>query len=171
MPAKPSTASATRRAAAPSRRGKTQEALPLDFITDSLGYAIKRAQVRVYEAFFSMLGDEALSPARFTALTFIGTQKEINQADLAARLGITGPSVVKVIDALEAQGLVRREPVTGDRRRHALVLTPAGQSKLLAFERKVVAYERHLAGQLSDAERQQLLALLERVAPQPAPST
>jgi DNA-binding MarR family transcriptional regulator len=153
--------------AAPVRRRAVGPATPdagLDLVSDSLGYAIKRAQVRSYELYFRLLGQDDLSPARMTALSLIATEQQINQATLGLRLKIRGPSVVKVVDALEALGLVRREPVESDRRRYALALTPAGRRKLQQFQVKVAAYEQALAGALSDAERRQLIDLLERVA-------
>ncbi|UUX94505.1 MarR family winged helix-turn-helix transcriptional regulator [Aquabacterium sp. J223] len=163
-PARTSTRAATarRRAVGPATPDAT-----LDLVSDSLGYAIKRAQVRSYEMFFRQLGQDDLSPARMTALSLIATEQQINQATLGLRLKIRGPSVVKVVDALEALGLVRREPVEGDRRRYALALTPAGRRKLQQFQVKVAAYEQALAGGLSEVERRQLIDLLERVAQEP----
>lgn len=134
-----------------------------DFQHDSLGYALRRAQVRAYELFFEMLGAMDLSPARMTALSLIATEPDINQAALARRLGIAGPSVLKLVDALEGAGLVARHDVEGDRRRYRLVVTATGRSKLELLRRELEAYEARLARQLSAAERTQLLSLLERV--------
>jgi len=133
-------------------------------LSDSLGYAIKRAQVRTYDAYYRMLGDEEISPARMTALSLIATEPDMNQSTLAQRLEITGPSVVKVIDALERLDLVTREPVEGDRRRYALALSDAGRRKLAQYQAKLAAYEDRIAANLSRAERRQLMQLLERVA-------
>lgn len=135
-----------------------------DLISDSIGYAIKRAQVRSYDVFFEVLGDEEISPGRLTALSIISMNPEIMQAQLAERLNIAGPSVVKVIDALEEAGLVSRKPYAGDRRRYALVLTEIGRKRLASFRAKVEAFEARIAANLSAAERLQLLDLLERVA-------
>jgi DNA-binding MarR family transcriptional regulator len=133
-------------------------------LNDSLGYAIKRAQVRTYDAYFRMLGDDEVSPARMTALSIIAMEHDINQATLAQRLNISGPSVVKVIDALEGLGLAERVPVEGDRRRYALVLTDAGRRKLTHYRAKLAEYEERIASGLTRAERRQLMQLLERVA-------
>jgi DNA-binding MarR family transcriptional regulator len=135
-----------------------------DFQRDSLGYTLRRAQVRAYELFFDMLGEMDLSPARLTALSLIATEPDINQAALARRLGIAGPSVLKLVDALEAAGLVARHDVEGDRRRYRLVVTASGRSKLEQLRQQLDAYEARLAQRLSAAERTQLLALLARVA-------
>ena len=134
-----------------------------DFQRDSLGYALRRAQVHAYDLFFEMLGSLELSPARLTALSIIAMESDINQAALARRLNVAGPSVMKLIDALEGAGFIRRMDVAGDRRRYSLVLTASGRAMLETLRDRLAAYEARLAGRLSAAERQQLMGLLERL--------
>lgn len=156
-----------RAAAKPAARRAGREQDPLarfDFQADSLGYALRRAQVRAYDLFFELLGEMDLSPARLTALSIIATQPDINQAALARQLGVAGPSVLKLVDALEEAGLIQRLPVAGDRRRFSLALTPKGRQRMEQLHGRLPAYEARLADQLSATERRQLMALLDRVA-------
>jgi DNA-binding MarR family transcriptional regulator len=134
-----------------------------DFQIDSLGYALRRAQVHAYELFFEMLGALELSPARLTALSLIAMEPEINQATLARRLNVAGPSVMKLIDALEHAGFIRRMEVPGDRRRYSLLLTPSGNAMLETLRDRLAAYEAQLAQRLSSAERKQLMTLLKKL--------
>jgi DNA-binding MarR family transcriptional regulator len=154
----------TGRAARPRQAAAADPLDRFDFQSDSLGYALRRAQIRAYDLFFEMLGAMDLSPARLTALSIIATESDINQATLARRLGIAGPSVLKLVDALEASGLVARMDVAGDRRRYSLVVTASGRNKLEALRIQLAAYEDRLAQKLSAADRRQLLRLLELVA-------
>ncbi len=135
-----------------------------DFQQDALGYVLRRAQVRTYEVFFEMLGPLELSPARLTALSLVATETNISQATLARRLNVAGPSVLKLIDALEGAGLIERTQVPGDRRRYSLVPTGAGWAMLDTLRVKLAEYEARLSRRLSADERQQLMSLLERVA-------
>lgn len=155
-------------AAKPTTRRKSRsaepEAGPYDFQSDSLGYALRRAQVRAYELYFEMLGNMDLTPARVTALSLIAMEPEINQAALAKRLDIAGPSVLKLVDALESAKLIRREDVANDRRRYSLALTATGRAKLDALRVALGDYEERLAKGLSATERRQLMDLLGRVA-------
>ncbi|MGO3741964.1 MarR family winged helix-turn-helix transcriptional regulator [Kerstersia sp.] len=137
----------------------------LDLCHDALGYALRRAQVRSYELLFGILGQEALTPARITALSLIATHPGMSQSVLAEQLQVNRASVVKVIDALETKGFVQRCPVQGDRRSYALAVTQAGRAELHALRRKMDAYEAALAERLEAGERQQLMRLLEKVAP------
>ena len=147
-----------------TRHQAVEDLARFDFQQDALGYVLRRAQVRTYELFFEMLGPLDLSPARLTALSLIATETNINQAELARRLNVAGPSVLKLIDALEGAGLIQRTEVAGDRRRYSLVPTTAGWALLDTLRERLAAYEARLSRQLSAAERQQLMALLERVA-------
>lgn len=151
----------TRKSAA--RTGNDPSEL-FDFQKDSLGYALRRAQMRAYDLFFEMLSETGLSPARLTALSMIATEPEINQASLAQRLDISGPSVLKMVDSLEAAGLVERLPSDEDRRRYKLLVTTVGRAKLQELRAATARFEESLAQGLSPAERKQLLALLDRVA-------
>lgn len=142
-----------------------------DFRTGSLGYTLRLAQVRLYGLFFEMLGDLGLTPARVTALSIIATDKDMNQARLARSLDIAGPSALKMVDALEAAGLICRLAVEGDRRRYALALTASGRDTIELLRQRLAEYEERIAAALSPEEREQLIALLNRtaLASSPAP--
>lgn len=135
-----------------------------DLQTGSLGYALRLAQVRMYTLFFEMLGDLGLTPARVTALSLIAIDSDMNQAKLARSLDIAGPSALKMVDALEAAGLICRLDVAGDRRRYVLALTVTGRTRMEELRLRMAEYEERIAADLSAAERQQLAALLNRVA-------
>jgi|GEM_PF-2747829 len=140
----------------------------LDLLHDSLGYAIKCAQVRTYEVLFGLLGETptepAMTPARMTALCLIARQPGISQSDLAERLSITRAAVVKVVDMLQARALVQRQPIVGNRRTWALQVTEAGYEELRRLTRLSQQYDARISARLSVDERQQLMALLARVA-------
>lgn len=140
----------------------------VDLRHDSLGYTLKRAQIRTYEALFALLGPDAISPARMTALSIIAAQPGINQTALAEQLRVTRANVVKVVDTLEGRALVERQAIPGDRRSYSLVLTAQGRAELLTLREKTQEHERNIAAALTAKERGQLIALLERVALPPA---
>ena len=135
-----------------------------DLQTGSLGYTLRLAQVRMYTLFFEMLGDLGLTPARVTALSLIASDPDMNQTKLARSLDIAGPSALKMVDALEAAGLVCRQAVAGDRRRYLLALTDTGRSQMEALRLRMAEYEERIAADLSAAERELLVGLLNRVA-------
>lgn len=135
-----------------------------NLLEGSLAYAIKQAQVRCYEILFDFYGPDTLTPGRMTALCFIGTQPGINQSTLASMLHINRASVVKVVDNLQALGLIKREQVHHDKRSHALIATDKGYAKLEHLTALTKEYERIIATNLTSAERELLFQLLAKVA-------
>lgn len=77
--------------------------------------------------------DERLKPmnmsiARWGALYSLGQAGGgVSQATLAEMAGVEPPTLVRVIDQLEAQGLVRRQANPSDRRVNLLYLTDAAK--------------------------------------------
>jgi hypothetical protein len=67
------------------------------------------------------------------------------------------------LDSLESKDLVARRPDAVDRRRNVVVLTDAGQAKLLEATQASDTAERELLGQLDEGEAVQFRALLQRV--------
>lgn len=132
-------------------------------LEDSLGYAVKRAQVRCEEALIAVLPPD-LSPTRMTALSTIEANPGITQSALGVALHIAPPSVVKVVDILERLGLIERQASPVDRRMYALVLTAAGRAELQRCHEIVANSELQIASRLTKAERAMLIELLSRVA-------
>ncbi|MDR6212385.1 MarR family transcriptional regulator [Paracidovorax wautersii] len=135
-----------------------------DFQSDALGYKLRLAQVRAFDLFFEKMAPMDLSPARVTALSLIAMNTGINQAALAKELGVAGPSVLKLVDALEGAGWIRRVEVEGDRRRYSLEITEQGEERLGEVRDKLAEYEVRLSKGLSADERETLMDLLDRVA-------
>lgn len=136
----------------------------IDLLRDSLAYEIKKAQVRSYEALFSLFGADTLSPGRMTALCIIGNHPGINQSALAEALRVNRASVVKVIDALQALGYVERHSIPEDRRSYALVVTASGYEELRRLTALSRRYEEAIAAQLTAQERKTLIRLLGKIA-------
>ena len=84
--------------------------------------------------------------------------------ELASRVVLSRSGLTRLVDRLEAAGLLRREPVPTDRRGAYAVLTPAGDATLRrtwpTYARGIV---EHFARHLDDAEAQVVTAALERV--------
>ena len=75
---------------------------------------------------------------------------------LARLLHISHPATVRLVNRLEAEGLVERRPGGDDARSRALVLTDAGQRAALAAARKRLEILDQLLSSLTAAERRQL---------------
>ncbi|MET4294869.1 MarR family transcriptional regulator for hemolysin [Bradyrhizobium sp. LB8.2] len=77
------------------------------------------------------LSDHGLSYATAIPLLVLSRQgANVRQGVLADELGIEGPSLVRLIDLLQAEGLVERREDPTDRRAKTLHLTKAGDAKV-----------------------------------------
>jgi DNA-binding MarR family transcriptional regulator len=114
----------------------------------------------------SKLNAVGLSLAKLAALNAVveaGDALPLSQ--LAERLSCVKSNITQLVDRLDADGLVRRQPDPKDRRTRLAVLTPAGRKAWQEGTRIRQSAERHLLGKLTAHEAQQLAALLAKVRP------
>lgn len=69
--------------------------------------------------------DLGLTQARWIALLHLSQFGPKSQKDLAERIGVEGPTAVRLLDALQKQGLIERRESEGDRRVKTIHLTKA----------------------------------------------
>jgi DNA-binding MarR family transcriptional regulator len=129
----------------------------IGFMLSSLGHAVAAT-------FSSRLAPLELEPREFALLRRIDVQEGSSQQAIGERLGIPPSRMVALVDELEERRLLERRPRPGDRRAHALHLTPAGKRLLAKAGRLAAALEGELTQTLDANERAQLLELLDRVA-------
>ena len=135
-----------------------------ELLRHNVGYAIRRAQMRIYDDFFAALSDLDMTPTRFTLMLLIRENPGIRSVDLARVLGVARSGMVRLVDDLEQRELISRETDKRDRRNQSLALTGHGCRKLSHMEKKVEQHERRMTTGLSKNEREKLLELLWRVA-------
>jgi MarR family transcriptional regulator for hemolysin len=83
-----------------------------------------------------------------------------SQRELAERLGIEGPSLVRLLDRMERDGLVERRAVDGDRRMKAVHLSPRGQSQLETIRNIAAQLRQDLMAGLPAADVDTAMAVL-----------
>ena len=91
--------------------------------------AIKLALLsrRFRARFAERVRQSSQTEARWSALYQLSHEPSgLIQSELAERMGIQGPTLVRLLDALEAQGLVQRVSTPEDRRAKRVVIQPAG---------------------------------------------
>lgn len=107
-----------------------------------------------------LMADEQLSLGEYDALTqlAIPDDRRLRMSELAERLVISRSGVTRLVDRLEAQGLVARSQCTPDGRGAYAVLTPAGLARLRAA---VPTHLRHVDEHFLSYLSAEELAVLE----------
>jgi DNA-binding MarR family transcriptional regulator len=125
-----------------------------------LGYRLRLAHRRVFSDFARSVAE--LSPGRVGILLLLEANPGVTQSRLALAVALDRSTMVGVIHALEARGLVERRRGV-DRRTNGLWLTRAGRSLAARLKRRIELHEQRVAARLTPSERAQLIALLEKL--------
>jgi MarR family transcriptional regulator for hemolysin len=118
-----------------------------------LGRAIALASRRWRNRIDERLRHADLTQARWHALLELEKAGHpLSQKDLASRIGIEPPTLVRQLDDLERRGLVNRRPIEGDRRVNAVHLTEAAGSVLVEIRQIAEQTRKEITQGLSDAD-------------------
>jgi DNA-binding MarR family transcriptional regulator len=127
------------------------------------GHLIRRAHQVSVAVFMEETGEHDVTPVQFAILNALMDDPGEDQVTLAGKVAFDAATFGSVIGRLESKGWVRREPDEGDRRRKRLWVTPAGEQAAAEMKRAVVRVQRRILGPLEPAEREQLVALLDKL--------
>jgi DNA-binding MarR family transcriptional regulator len=106
-----------------------------------------------------------ISIPQFRSLAFIQHNPDSSLSNLAEHLGLTLPSVSKLIDGLVNQKLVTRQESEVDRRRLTLVLTQAGASIVNSSRTGAQANLAKKLSRLSDDELETIYKAMRFLRP------
>jgi DNA-binding MarR family transcriptional regulator len=139
------------------------QALQAGSLVDRTGFLIAQAHRRLRELAERLLQPLGLHPRDFGALSVLAESQPCSQNALAARLGITPPAALALVDELEERGFVTRHRNAVDRRFYDLMLSPAGRDVLVRARKsaaKAQAMVVELLGHDGDARLRELLVKL-----------
>jgi MarR family transcriptional regulator for hemolysin len=89
---------------------------------------------------------------------------EARQTELAQAIGITQPSTVRVLDQLEAAGLVNRLQDPDDKRSNRVSLTEAGRAQFMRIEARLTQLREQLFEGVPVTDVETMLQTLDTLA-------
>lgn len=113
----------------------------------------------------TVLAEHSLSDA--TAAPLIALLRDgdrVPQGVLAERVGVEGPTLVRVLDGLENDGLIARVPAETDRRIKLVQLTKEGTALAEQCERCAANLREKMLGDLDPADVRAALEVLRAIA-------
>ncbi len=128
--------------------------------TGRLNLFARRYRTRLNEA----LREIGQTQARWDALFWISVSEEgATQSELAERIGVEGPTLVRMLNRLEQEGLVERRGAKGDRRAKTIRMKPAAEKALSQIAELSRPFRNDLLQDLSDEEVALCLKVLDRI--------
>lgn len=140
-----------------------QPGVDYDVLDTLLGYAVRRVQLMVTDAFDMAMADHGLTTQRFSALVLVMANPGLKQTELAAIMGIARSGALAIVAVLVRQGLINARAHESDRRAQALFPTEHAVRTMPALIARVQAHDRAVFDALSAADRKMLLGLLEKL--------
>lgn len=93
-------------------------------VHEAFGAELRRVFFRWRSCFDAELRASGQTLARARVLALLAQEQEgLPQRELASQLSIENPTLVRLLDGLERQGLIARVPVADDRRANRVTLT------------------------------------------------
>ncbi|MDP9073923.1 MAG: MarR family transcriptional regulator [Actinomycetota bacterium] len=130
---------------------------------ERLGRLLAMTGKVVRENFDQDLAAVGSSLNTYVVLRTIDAGAGMSQRQLAATLGIEGPTMTHHLDRLAADGLILRVRDPGDRRAYHVELTEAGRAHLERVEVYAIELDRDFRSLFTPAEVELLTELLTRI--------
>lgn len=131
--------------------------------TETWGYAMRCIMHMNAQLIGERIQALELNQQQWMTLARLKILESTTAAQLARSMMQDAATMMRVLDKLEARGLVTRTRSTTDRRQIHVALSEAGLALALAIERAALAVHEQMLQGLSDPERAQWTQLLTRV--------
>ncbi len=132
------------------------------FLDTSIGPRVRLLRNALHAGSLAVSEPFGLPTGSLTVMALVSANPGSSQAELAAKAGITGPSLVGLLDELEQRGLLVRRRDELDRRRNILVLTDKGTATMELLFATVSTIESPIRAALGEADLVQFTSLLDR---------
>ncbi|HET9421233.1 MAG TPA: MarR family transcriptional regulator [Nocardioides sp.] len=132
-------------------------------LLDSVGFLLTRTHFRMHREFGAALAPLRIEPRHFGVLTALQATGPVPQSEVARALGVSGASVVQMVDDLEHLGLVERRRLPTDRRTQVLHVLPDGQRALVQAREIAAPLVGSRLDPLNKKQTDRLVVLLVRL--------
>ena len=130
---------------------------------EPIGRAIASSAKVLSRAFERELAEAGGSQPVWLILLALKQQDWRTQQDLAAAVGIEGPTLTHHLDGLDKAGLIERVRDPSDRRAVRVDLTDAGDELFKRLAKAAIGFDQRLRAGLSDRELDEFRGVLARL--------
>src|SRR4051812_22516326 len=137
--------------------------MPRPVLVPPIGLRLARTARTVTAAFDRAMAAAGGSASTWQVLVLVRSEQWGTQAQMAEAMGITGATLTHHLNALEAQGLVRRWREEGNRRVQRVALTDEGAALFEALRHVAERHDERLRAALTEEETERLAELLDKL--------
>jgi len=129
----------------------------------NFGFLLKEVSRRYVNRFEVRAAEIPLNLAQAKALVRLEKNEGVSQARLAELAEVDPMTMVRILDRMEAEGLLERRPDPADRRARCLYLTAKAKPILGEIWRLSDEIRAEIFAGVSQAEREQFMTVLQRL--------
>lgn len=131
---------------------------------DQFPFAVARVTRRWRKLLDERLKDLGVTQARWTTMVYLQKGGEgLTQRELARLMAIENPTLVRLLDSLEQQGLIERRPCPNDRRARRLHLTPDGTEFMNVLTARAAKLREEMLEGVSDEEIESAVKVFHKI--------
>jgi DNA-binding MarR family transcriptional regulator len=139
-----------------------QPELNTEFVHKLIGFHLRRAMMEL-RSNFQQASDGKIRPALAGLMQLVASNHGASQVELSRVLHINKATLVALIDSAESAGWLKRERSSTDRRRHEVVMTPAGKKVVAKLAAQTMRSEEKFRRRFTDKELATLIEYLQRI--------
>lgn len=136
-------------------------------MADKRQIELSQILIELYEKISSwehaVVRKSGLSPAQMHAVEIVGHHEKLRMKELAEKMGITTGTLTVMVDRLERDGLVVRQPHPKDRRSYVIALTENGREQFEEHHQLHCLLTAEITASFDDEEMDSLKGYLERL--------
>jgi DNA-binding MarR family transcriptional regulator len=146
-------------------RDEIRQTKPFSSVEQEAHLSIERTAAVLTHAMAEALKEHGVTAAQYNVLRILrgAGEQGLCRGEVRDRLVAQVPDVTRLLDRLEAAGMVARERGTQDRRYVTTRITPEGLRLLERLDQPVDELHRDLLGHIAPDELRTLIDLLARV--------
>jgi DNA-binding MarR family transcriptional regulator len=149
--------------ASPKLQHELKKKGPFESPEQEVALSLLRASDQLQIRFARLFREHGLTPSQYNILRILrGAGRDgVTCSQAAERMVTADPDITRLLDRLEARGLIRRERGQADRRVVVSHITAEGSDLLNSIDEPLVESIRKLAGHIEPKKLQQLIETLE----------
>ena len=133
-------------------------------VSESIGHQLVNLMTMMRREVELRMVEHGLTDAQWKPLWMLQTGRATTAIELAREMDVDAGAITRMVDRLEAKGLIQRARSEFDRRVVQLVLTPAGAATAAQIPHVMASVNNDFLRGFSESEWKQMSKLIERMA-------